>query len=256
MDKVSHSFNDLEFNLYELLNLPIGCSTEDVKKTFRRLIKKFHPDKITSIEEKLYYNITIANHILSNQESKDSYDKWLIKSNMNHESLKNNFKNDLLDVKQYFPQTIKEAQVEFIKNNDFLKNRHGEYKEDSRSISSIYKEKEINRKDLPSITQENFSNMKDFNKKFSERKGNGVYNNQIVKRDADIIPYEGKNNNFAEIKDFNNVYIKDTQLNYAFSLMHVKDEIDYGESNVQKIDNYNNNTRSINNKISLDDIGI
>ena len=98
--------------------------------------------------------------------------------------------------------------------------------------------------------------MKEFNKKFTERKGNGVYNNQIVTRDANIIPYEGKSNNFAEIKDFNNVYIKDNQLNYAFSLMHVKDEIDYGESNVQKIDNYNNNTRRINNKISLDDIGI
>ena len=117
MDKVSNSFNELEFNLYELLNLPIDCSTDDVRKTFRKLIKKFHPDKITSIEEKLYYNITIANNILSNQESKDRYDTWLVKSNRNHDSLKSNFKNDLLDVKQYFPQTAKEAQVEFIKNN-------------------------------------------------------------------------------------------------------------------------------------------
>ena len=61
MDKMSSdvSFNQLEFNLYELMNLPIDCTTEDVKKQFRKLIKKFHPDKISSIEESLYYNITI-----------------------------------------------------------------------------------------------------------------------------------------------------------------------------------------------------
>ena len=249
-----YSFNDLEFNLYELFNLPTDCSIDDVKKTFRKLIKKFHPDKISSIEEKLYYNITIANHILSNQETKNSYNNWLIKSNMNHENLKTNFKNDLLDVKHYFPPSAEVAQVEFIKNNDILKNRHGEYKEDSRSIASIYKENTINRKQLPFIAQESFSNMKDFNKKFTERKCNGVYT-QIVKREADIIPYEGKNNKFAEIKDFNNVYVKDNQLNYAFSLMHVKDEIDYGDT-IPKIETYNNNTRHINNKFTLDDIGI
>ena len=164
----NYSFNDLEFNLYELFNLPTDCSINDVKKTFRKLIKKFHPDKITSIEEKLYYNITIANHILSNQESKDSYNKWLINSNMNHANLKTNFKNDLLDVKQYFPPSAKEAQEEFKKNNDLLKNRHGDYKEDSRSIASIYKDNTLTRKQLPSIVQESFCNMKDFNKKFSE----------------------------------------------------------------------------------------
>ena len=255
------SFNDLEFNLYELLNLPIDCSINDVKKTFRKLIKQFHPDKITNIEEKLYYNITIANQILSNQESKDSYDKWLINSNLNHGSLKSNFKNEQLNIKQFFPQTAEDAQIEFTKTNVILNNRHGNYKDDMRSISSIYKDKERDRKELPSIKQENFVNMKDFNEKFSERKGNGIYNNQIVVHESVIIPYEGKNSNFAEIKDFNNVYVKDTQLNYAFSLMHVKDIIDYGDSNAKKIEKYNNNTRinnarGVHNNISLDDIGI
>ena len=45
----SIEFNELEFNLYELLNIPINSSQDEIKKSFKRLIKKFHPDKITKI---------------------------------------------------------------------------------------------------------------------------------------------------------------------------------------------------------------
>jgi curved DNA-binding protein CbpA len=80
-DTETIKYNSLEFNLYELLNLPIDCTSEQVKKTFRKLIKQFHPDKITDVEEKIYYNLTIANHILGNPASKEKYDRWLLKSN-------------------------------------------------------------------------------------------------------------------------------------------------------------------------------
>ncbi len=106
-------FNSLEFNLYELLNLPIDSSTEEIKKTFRRLIKKFHPDKITDIEEKIYYNITLANHILSNPISRKKYDNWLLKSNQSHSSLKNNFKQEEEVIREYFPKTKEEATIKY-----------------------------------------------------------------------------------------------------------------------------------------------
>ena len=255
-----YSFNELEFNLYELLDLPIECSIEDIKKKFKKIIKKFHPDKISEIEEKLYYNITIANHILSNIDTRKKYDNWLLKSNMNHNSLKNNFSKEINEVKLSLPKTQKEAQVSFMETSQRLAQRHGNYMEDNRSMSSIYKEKEIIRRNVPEIVQENFSSMKEFNKKFSERKVNGIYCDKLVKNENNIIPYKfGENNNFTEIKNFDKIYIKDTQLEEAFTLLSI-DEIDYGENtdNIEnKISEYNNNTRELNGKkISLDDIGL
>ena len=249
-------FHQLEFNLYELLNLSVDCSIEDVKKRFKKLVKKFHPDKISELEEKLYYNITIAHHILSNQQTKDKYNTWLLKSNMNHGSLKNNFKEDSLNIKQYFPKTQDEAKVEFIKTNEYLKNRHGDYTEDNRNMSSIYKDKEKSRRNIPEILKEDFNDMKDFNKKFSERKVNCVFCNTLVKRETNIVPFQFKSQNYAELKDIDNVYMKDDTINYAFSLIPV-DIIDYDKNNTsQLINEYNNNTKNIINNISLDDLGI
>jgi curved DNA-binding protein CbpA len=238
-------FNELEFNLYELLNLSVDCSTEDVKKRFKKLVRKFHPDKISDLEEKLYYNITIANDILSNQQSKDKYNMWLLKSNMSHMSLKSNFKEDSLNVKQYFPKTQDEAKIEFSKANEYLKNRHGNYTEDSRNMSSIYKDKETIRRNIPEIMKEDFNDMKDFNKKFTERKMNGVYCSKLVKREANIVPFQFKTSNYAELKDVDNVYMKDDTINYAFSLMSI-DEKERAEYT----------TENIINNISLDDLGI
>jgi curved DNA-binding protein CbpA len=256
MQKETYSFNELEFNLYELMNLSVSCSTEDVKKKFKKIIKKFHPDKITKLEEKLYYNITLAYQILSNPESKTKYDMWLLNSNVSHMSLKNEHKEDKLNVRSYFPPTQKEAQVEFAKiSNDLLK-KHGNYIDDTRNIASIYKDKEKHRNNIPEIIKETFSNMKDFNNKFVERKKNGVYCDKLVKLDTTIIPYESKNPGFAELKDFNNIYKKTNTINHAFSLMNVDNAINYDVDPATLVDEYNNTTKQINNNISLDDIGI
>ena len=259
---IMQNFNDLEFNLYELLDLPIECSMENIKKKYRKIIKKFHPDKISTIEEKLYYNITIANHILSNVITRKKYDDWLLNSNKPHNLLKESFKKDITEFQSVFPKNTKEAQVSFIETSQKLAERHGTYVEDNRSISSIYKDKEQNRRNIPAINKESFIDMKEFNKTFIDRKKNGIYSDILVKSVNTIIPFKfGENNNFTEIKNFDNIYIKDTTLDQAFNLLAV-DIIDYGNDNntdelTKQISNYNNDSRQLNNrKLSLDDIGI
>lgn len=250
MDEIN--FNSLEFNLYELLNLPTTCTSEEIKKKFRKLIKQFHPDKITKVEEKIYYSITIANHILGNETSRKKYDDWLLESHKSHSLLRNGFQEALTSVQQYFPNTKEEAAARFEADALELSKRHGEYHEDSRKLHDIYKEKERDRGKV-NIMKEDFSSMDDFNNKFTERKKNGIYCDKIVKQNTDIQPFTfGNSSNYAELKDFHNVYKKDSQLEYAFKLMPASDDQFDNKTIEQRMNEYNNATNTF--KKDQDDI--
>jgi curved DNA-binding protein CbpA len=252
-DTETIQFNSLEFNLYELLNLPITSTIEDIKKQFRKLIKQFHPDKINEVEEKLYYNITLAHHILGNLQSKEKYDRWLLKSNQSHSSLKENFKTDEEKIREYFPKTKEEAQISYQQNFEMLGKRHGNFVEDSRSLQNIIKEKEKQRVKID-ISKENFSSIDEFNNTFTKRKTNGIYNNMLIKKTAEIQPFTfNKTSNLAELKDFDKVYINDTQFRYAFELMP-SDEKEINKKDMKtRMDEYNNTTQSLKTKISFND---
>ncbi len=247
-------FNSLEFNLYELLNLPIDCTLEQIKKQFRRLIKQFHPDKITDIEEKLYYNITLAFHILSDTTSKDKYDRWLLNSNKSHSTLKDDFKKAEEEVRNYFPKNEEEAKAKYKHDFEMLGKRHGNFVEDKRTLQNIYKDKEKERVKVE-VKKEDFQSMDDFNSTFSKRKINGTYNNMIIKRTTDIQPFTfNKHSNLAELKDFDKVYIDDTQYKYAFELMPSDENMINKKDMKQRLDEYNNTTTSLKNKINFDDL--
>ncbi len=250
-------FNKLEFNLYELLNLPINCSTDEIKKKFKKLIKMFHPDKINEAEEKIYYNLTIANHILGHEDSRHKYDIWLLNSHKSHSTLKDNFKSDEQKIREYFPQSKEEAQVEFIKKNEMLSQRHGNVLNDNRPLQTVYKDKEKERKNV-SISKEDFSSMDEFNNRFSERKQKGVYSTQIIQRNTDIQPFSFKTsscNNYAQLKDFDKVYINDDQYRYAFELMPSDESKLNGKTIGQRLDDYNKESNNLkNNKMNINNL--
>ena len=54
MSSMQVDFNRLKYNLYEILNVPYNASCDVIKKTFRKVIKKFHPDKNSELEEDIY----------------------------------------------------------------------------------------------------------------------------------------------------------------------------------------------------------
>ena len=74
-------FTKLKFNLYEIMNLTPDCTSRQVKKVYRKLVSKFHPDKNNSVEEDLFNHIVIAYQILSNPIEKASYDNFISNAN-------------------------------------------------------------------------------------------------------------------------------------------------------------------------------
>ena len=53
-------FNDLKYNLYELLNLNSNAKPKKIKKTYKRLMLKYHPDKCSDLEKEIFYNIVFC----------------------------------------------------------------------------------------------------------------------------------------------------------------------------------------------------
>ena len=61
-------------SLYEILGLGPGASADEVKKAFRKIAIKAHPDKGGDPEK--FRTYTEAYEILSNPEKKELYDKY------------------------------------------------------------------------------------------------------------------------------------------------------------------------------------
>ena len=62
-----------ETRLYDILGCPPNASTSELKKAYRKLALKFHPDKATGDEEK-FKEISYAYEVLSNDEKRTLYD--------------------------------------------------------------------------------------------------------------------------------------------------------------------------------------
>ena len=67
--------NDLP-NYYEILGVKINSTPEEIKKNFRELAKKTHPDKTNEDSEQEMIQINKAYEILSDEKSRENYDKY------------------------------------------------------------------------------------------------------------------------------------------------------------------------------------
>ena len=65
---------------YEILGVKKEATAEQIKKSFRELAKKTHPDKTKEDSEEEMIKINKAYEILSDEKSKEKYDRYF-KSN-------------------------------------------------------------------------------------------------------------------------------------------------------------------------------
>jgi len=258
---MSFDFRKLKYNLYELLNVSPIDSVEKINHNFRQIIKKFHPDKgkLSELEEEIYYEITLANHILSDNQKRYQYDSFLKVKNSEKQNNQNNYGNIKQENSKYFPDTKEEAFKSYLKQSENLYKRHGNVNTPKGKLSSLLKEKSRERANMKPIERENFRGSDDFNSTFVNRKNGGEYSDNIINYESgNIIPFElGKSTlNLTSLKDFNNMYTNDivrdrdmTSLSQAFLLQPHKDideDFDYEE----KMSEYKNDV-SVNNKFNF-----
>ena len=77
---------------YEILEIPESANQREIKIAYRRLARKYHPDRNSKVSDDLMKNINIAFETLSDLQKRKEYDKKLkkIDSKINEGGFGNN----------------------------------------------------------------------------------------------------------------------------------------------------------------------
>ena len=107
-------------NLYEILELEQSASLEDIKKNYKRLAKKYHPDRNDDPEAVgKFHQISSAYEILSDDKSRKEY-LMLNSDNKNlfNDFLKNIFNNTLnVENLSRFGIKINKKNYDYLREN-------------------------------------------------------------------------------------------------------------------------------------------
>jgi curved DNA-binding protein CbpA len=261
MSKIEIDFNNLKYNLYEILNVMPDSSDVKIKKSFMKLIKTFHPDKNSDLEEEIYYHIILANQILLNKDSRNKYDDYLFNKADTFNELKDTFNK----VKKEVDNNIDKEKAKVVNQNLFnnrvqeLNKKHGFNYDDNKDKSvndkfTMYKMKRNNDIEIP---KETFKDTKDFNTKFHSNKMEGKFKDQIVEYKggpSELSTYIS-GTNYTSLEDMDKLYIEDTiqtskfsSLDRAFTLQPVIDKkLSNDISSEDRMKNYKSMTEEIKN---------
>ena len=125
-------------NYYKVLELEFGCSSESIKKSFRKLSLKYHPDKNRDNDSNKFVEINEAYEILSDPQKRELYDsQWPANSN---NSSQNDFKTGMDSI---FSNLFKNMGNKSDHMYNQLSKPPPIIKSLEISIESIYKEQHI-----------------------------------------------------------------------------------------------------------------
>ena len=236
-------FTKLKFNLYEIMNLTPDCTSRQVKKVYRKLVSKFHPDKNNSVEEDLFNHIVIAYQVLSNPIEKTSYDSFISNASepkTSHHDIKEAYDNKQFHSKDSYEISKKKYEDKVKK----LEMKHKINQVDEvdpliriKSLKKVREEVQIN--------YENIINNDDFNSKFNQRRSGFKNNNstQLAK-----VP----KNNYAIINNYNDLYVNDSVVSDKYSSLDnaftLNPEIKFKEEKMSnKMQRYKNDSEYLKN---------
>jgi len=230
MSKIEIDFNNIKYNLYEILNVTKDVDEAKIKKSFMKIIKNFHPDKNSELEEDIYYHIILANQILLNKESRKKYNIFIEDNADTYFELKDTFNKTKKEIDNNILDKGTSQNLFNYKINELNKKHGYDSTLDNSSITERFNKVKENRapeKNQINIERENFVDTKDFNNKFENNKIDGKYKSQIIEYSG--IPSELSTyivgENYTSLSDIDKLYIEDSvqsskysSLDRAFSL--------------------------------------
>lgn len=217
-------------NLYDVLNVSNDCPTKEIKASYRKLAKEFHPDRQGGDEE-MFELVTHAYNILNNPSSRKEYDELfnlLNQSETSHFDLKNqsiNYnKSQESDITKK-NKSKKELENDFKKNYEGLDRKHGLTRE--KELIDKISEKDITRKlrDLQlAREQDDIENIQE--KIFDDKVTLSVFNsafdslykthNEMTKHNGNPDAWNSINledARFSSIDNYENIYAEDENNN-------------------------------------------
>lgn len=254
------NFEQLKFNLYELLGVSSDSSEKKIKKSYRKLIIKFHPDKNNILDEEVYNHLTIANQVLTNPELRKKYDEWILTSvgeSLSHVTLKKNFEDSVSQLDNNLPSMPSDIKTSYHEKVNLLNKKHGFNTDnwENETTMNRYNRKKKEIDDGIIINQDNIKNKKEFNTKFDNIKLDND-NQQIMKSSSkkEILEYNGEiiGDQYLSIKSYDMLYSNDdiqsdnySSLDRAFK---IQPKIEFKEQNVtEKMKEYKNLSEDLSN---------
>lgn len=236
-------FEELPYDLFQLLELSEDCTTKDVKKAYKNAVLKYHPDKNPNVDDEFFSWISLANKILSNSEHREMYLEWKNWTD-DHSRLKDMGKREKLNVPTN--RSYKEINADLNKKHGYVENDSAlNYGEMNKLMSNLKFER-----DSLKIPKERIS---DINSAMNNLKQDS---NKLSERGQEIIEYSGEltslsgNSKYGSLSDIGKLYgenenlatNKITSFNNAFKLSAYQEYVPDNLSLEQKINNYNNQT--------------
>lgn len=259
--KIEIDFNSLKYNLYELLNVGFDAPVSKIKKSFITIIKTFHPDKSSQLEEDIFNHIILANQILTNEESRRKYNDYIYNTAESHDEIKKSFNKSVKNIEQYFPPK-EQSNVSFKTKINDLNKKHG-YNTDfnSESVMSKFNKLKDNRNNIK-IQQEDFKTNDEFNDRFNKHKSpGGKFDNQLLEyneQPGELSTYV-MGEQYTSIKDLDKLYIEDTiqsskysSLDRAFMLHPVNKNESLNKTIEQRMKEYETQTEQYKNSKPTD----
>jgi curved DNA-binding protein len=226
-------------DLYGILGLTIDATKSEIKKKYRELAKKYHPDK--GGNENLYELITRSYNILSDSVQRETYDLKILEKKQEKESIdfvnmRNKF-NSYMSNQTQDVVSKERAPEEFKRHFEDMNRKHGFNKEeqasklDGTTMDRSVRELEFSRKqddielDGPLFSPDEFAN----------DKFNAIFDTLDRKR-RDIITYDEPlawNMNSYECSKFDASTYEDIYAEDGFEGNSVFSHIDKNDTSIK-----------------------
>jgi curved DNA-binding protein CbpA len=258
------------FDYYKIVGVNPEDDIREIKKKYRQLLAKYHPDKLKSLSEdkrnkklEQWKLIKMAGDVLTNVDKKKYYDleQKVIKSK-NFQAQKSSFEDFIkLQESENTEENRQRAKLEFEKEKEKINKLRGfdpndkmdkiDKKEFSRTMDDL-----ISRRDMQNIelTQKNLFENKhfspeEFNKLFEKDKRKREKTlkkkqekGEIIKFDEGFTAYNNVNSNFVSVDtDYSELFADSTEGNNLYG------KLSTGLSDDNLSDNYYSNNNSNNN---------